>query len=261
MSRKLIITIGTIACLVSTVLVVEPTFAARMSGSVAKAGKSFGAGKSIRKAGSSKAPKFSHHHKSKPNLGRALKNKPGNSFVQSRGHSHANSGGRINKGPGANPSRNMLASGNMRPGPGAYPSRNMLASGNLRPGPGANAPASDANRGDGMTQIVNDWTNRFKENLGGSYNIQSVGTVVSLCQTAAMCAAGGPTVAALQSLIQAPMNAPFSSTFEAIVNGFTPTDPTDPLSTPIDIGAKKFDLNPFNNADWPQSGPAAVNGQ
>lgn len=107
--------------------------------------------------------------------------------------------------------------------------------------------------------IVKNWVDNFTSNVRGSYSVNSPGTAFSICQNLAWCAAGAPPGVA--SWLTAPLPSTVSSALEAGVNAFTPIDPKDPLSTPIDIGIKNFSLNPFNSPAYPKTGPAAFTDQ
>ncbi len=111
-----------------------------------------------------------------------------------------------------------------------------------------NTPNNNGKRPSPAQQIIKQWTNTFVNNLNpkniydvGQSGKFPIGTTFSLCLNAAACAAGAPP--AVVEVLTAPLPAVTTSALEAGVNAFTPIDPKDPLSTPVDIGAKNATLD------------------
>ena len=113
-----------------------------------------------------------------------------------------------------------------------------------------------------MGPIIVGWRNAFVDSLKGSYDPGSIGTAYSACVLLGGCLAGAPP--GVVEVIMAPASSVPSSAFEGAVNSFRPTDPKDPLSSPVDKAAKSVlqtgVVNPYNlfsSPQWPQTGPAA----
>ena len=165
-----------------------------------------------------------------------------------------------------NQAGSSVRSANLTPGPRSMQNRpqgRMYANMGMGMGGNTNAPQQPANNipagqdskgkqnqpqhNQGQA-IITNWKNTFVRNLNpkniydvGQSGKFPIGTAFSLCLNAAACAAGAPP--AVVEVITAPLPAVTTSALEAGVNAFTPIDPKDPLSTPVDIGAKKATLN------------------
>ena len=151
--------------------------------------------------------------------------------------------------------RNPLNSRNNLPAQGRmYANMGMGGNTNAPQQPANNTPAGQDSKGKNQPQhnqgqaIIINWKNTFVRNLNpkniydvGQSGKFPIGTAFSLCLNAAACAAGAPP--AVVEVITAPLPAVTTSALEAGVNAFTPMDPKDPLSTPVDIGAKNATLN------------------
>ncbi len=110
------------------------------------------------------------------------------------------------------------------------------------------------NQGD---QIKITLKNEFKKNLNPFeiYDVGQkglpIGTTYSLCVLMLGCAAGAPPH--VVEVLAAPLPAITSTGFEAGVKAFTPIDPNDPFSNPVDITTTKSTLN-INKAVQQQLG-------
>jgi hypothetical protein len=291
MSRKFIIAFATVAALASTALVVAPAFA-RSGGnsgnhSIGRSGghgsghvsSHVSRGKSIQHGGNRSGSKFSGNHK------------PGKvTGLQSQKTGKLGSGpGKLNSGPGKPGSGSAgLANGPGKQGAAAGGNNAATANNGLKAGPAAgkvyrdqmgptnNTTPTNQNANNqnpppnnggvrppqgNMGPIVTGWGNAFKQNIQNSFNPWSPGTGFSACEVLALCAAVAPPGAVWAATATAPLSGFNSSLRESAVNAFTPTDPKDPLSTPIDIVVRKPPtLNPFGTDAFRNSLSSEVTG-